>query len=200
MADEARAKGNAAFSSGDFATAILHFSEAIDLSPTNHVLCSNRSAAYASLQNYIDALADAKKTVKLKPHWSKGYSRLGAAYYGLSQYDNAVWAYKQGLEIDPNNEPLKSGLADAQKAAADGAKAKGNAAFSSGDFATAIRHFSEAINLTPSDHVLYSNRSAAYASLRNYIDALADAEKTVKLKPHWSKGYSRLGAAHYGLS
>ncbi|MCI63729.1 heat shock protein STI-like, partial [Trifolium medium] len=36
----------------------------------------------------------------LKPHWSKGYSRLGAAHYGLSQYDNAVWAYKKGLEID----------------------------------------------------------------------------------------------------
>lgn len=118
MADEAKAKGNAAFSSGDFSTAIRHFSEAIDLSPTNHVLYSNRSAAHASLQNYTDALTDAKKTVELKPDWSKGYSRLGAAHLGLSQYDDAVSAYKKGLEIDPNNEPLKSGLADAQKAAA----------------------------------------------------------------------------------
>lgn len=118
MADEAKAKGNAAFSSGDFSTAIRHFSEAIDLSPTNHVLYSNRSAAYASLQNYTDALTDAKKTVELKPDWSKGYSRLGAAHLGLSQYDDAVSAYKKGLEIDPNNEPLKSGLADAKKAAA----------------------------------------------------------------------------------
>lgn len=118
MADEAKAKGNAAFSSGDFATAIRHFSDAINLSPTNHVLYSNRSAAHASLQNYTDALTDAKKTVELKPDWSKGYSRLGAAHLGLSQYDEAVSAYKKGLEIDPNNEPLKSGLADAQKAAA----------------------------------------------------------------------------------
>ncbi|RDX90852.1 Hsp70-Hsp90 organizing protein 1, partial [Mucuna pruriens] len=118
MADEAKAKGNAAFSSGDYAAAIRHFSDAIALAPTNHVLYSNRSAAYASLQNYTDALADAKKTVELKPDWSKGYSRLGAAHLGLSQYDDAVSAYKKGLEIDPNNEPLKSGLADAQKALA----------------------------------------------------------------------------------
>ncbi|CAJ2650519.1 unnamed protein product [Trifolium pratense] len=118
MADEAKAKGNAAFSSGDFATAIRHFSEAIDLSPNNHVLYSNRSAAYASLQKYSDALTDAKKTVELKPDWSKGYSRLGAAHLGLSQFDDAVSAYKKGLEIDPNNEPLKSGLADAKKASA----------------------------------------------------------------------------------
>ncbi|KAK9277373.1 hypothetical protein L1049_006916 [Liquidambar formosana] len=118
MADEAKAKGNAAFSSGDFSTAIRHFSEAISLSPTNHVLYSNRSAAYASLHQYSDALADAKKTVELKPDWSKGYSRLGAAHQGLKQFDDAVSAFKKGLEIDPNNEALKSGLADAQAAAA----------------------------------------------------------------------------------
>ncbi|KAB2001796.1 hypothetical protein ES319_D11G019700v1 [Gossypium barbadense] len=117
MADEAKAKGNAAFSSGDFNAAIKHFTDAINLSPTNHVLYSNRSAAYASLHQYEAALSDAKRTVELKPDWSKGYSRLGAAHLGLHQYQDAVSAYKKGLEIDPNNEALKSGLADAQSAA-----------------------------------------------------------------------------------
>lgn len=117
MADEAKAKGNTAFSSGDFNAAIKHFTDAINLSPTNHVLYSNRSAAYASLHQYDAALSDAKKTVELKPDWSKGYSRLGAAHLGLHQYQDAVAAYKKGLEIDPNNEALKSGLADAQSAA-----------------------------------------------------------------------------------
>ncbi|KAA3475900.1 hsp70-Hsp90 organizing protein 3 [Gossypium australe] len=117
MADEAKAKGNAAFSSGDFNAAIKHFTDAINLSPTNHVLYSNRSAAYASLHQYEAALSDAKKTVELKPDWSKGYSRLGAAHLGLHQYQDAVSAYKKGLEMDPNNEALKSGLADAQSAA-----------------------------------------------------------------------------------
>ncbi|KAK8560852.1 hypothetical protein V6N13_026287 [Hibiscus sabdariffa] len=117
MADEAKAKGNAAFSSGDFNTAVKHFTDAINLSPTNHVLYSNRSASYASLHQYDAALSDAKKTVDLKPDWSKGYSRLGAAHLGLHQYQEAVSAYKKGLEIDPNNEALKSGLADAQSAA-----------------------------------------------------------------------------------
>lgn len=117
MADEAKAKGNAAFSSGDYRSAVRHFSDAIALAPTNHVLYSNRSAAHASLHSYSDALADAEKTVELKPDWSKGYSRLGAAYQGLGRYDDAISAYKKGLEIDPGNEALKSGLADAQAAA-----------------------------------------------------------------------------------
>ncbi|KAL5551100.1 hypothetical protein UlMin_001276 [Ulmus minor] len=117
MADESKLKGNAAFSAGDFTGAVAHFSDAIALSPTNHVLYSNRSAAYASLHKYSEALTDAKKTVELKPDWSKGYSRLGAAHIGLGQFEDAISAYKKGLEIDPNNEPLKSGLADAQSAA-----------------------------------------------------------------------------------
>uniref|UniRef100_A0A2P2KC06 Uncharacterized protein MANES_02G035100 n=1 Tax=Rhizophora mucronata TaxID=61149 RepID=A0A2P2KC06_RHIMU len=118
MADEAKAKGNAAFSAGEYSAAVKHFTEAISISPENHVLYSNRSAAHASLHNYSDALADAKKTVELKPDWSKGYSRLGAAYLGLHQVQDAISAYKKGLEIDPNSEPLKSGLADAEAAAA----------------------------------------------------------------------------------
>ncbi|CAN4077912.1 unnamed protein product [Withania somnifera] len=118
MADEAKAKGNAAFAAGNFTDAITHFTEAINLAPTNHVLFSNRSAAYASLGKYSDALSDAQKTVDLKPDWSKGYSRLGAAHSGLHQYNDAVSAYKKGLEIDPNNEGLKSGLADAESAQA----------------------------------------------------------------------------------
>ncbi|XP_059276018.1 hsp70-Hsp90 organizing protein 2-like [Lycium ferocissimum] len=118
MADEAKAKGNAAFSSGNFTEAITHFTEAINLNPTNHVLYSNRSAAYASLAQYSNALTDAQKTVDLKPDWAKGYSRLGAAHSGLHQYNDAVSAYKKGLQIDPNNDALKSGLADAESAQA----------------------------------------------------------------------------------
>lgn len=118
MAEEAKAKGNAAFSARQFEEAIKFFSEAIDLAPTNHVLYSNRSASYASLHRYSDALSDAKKTVELKPDWSKGYSRLGAAHLGLGATEEAIAAYKKGLELDPSNEALKSGLADAQAAAA----------------------------------------------------------------------------------
>uniref|UniRef100_A0A0E0K2Y7 STI1 domain-containing protein n=1 Tax=Oryza punctata TaxID=4537 RepID=A0A0E0K2Y7_ORYPU len=118
MADEAKAKGNAAFSAGRFEEAARHFTDAIALAPGNHVLYSNRSAALASVHRYSEALADAEKTVELKPDWAKGYSRLGAAHLGLRDATSAVAAYEKGLVLDPSNEGLKAGLADAKKAAA----------------------------------------------------------------------------------
>lgn len=67
---------------------------------------------------YSQALEDAKKTVDLKPDWAKGYSRLGAAYHGLQQWEEAVKAYTLGLQLDPANAQMKQGLEDAKAAAA----------------------------------------------------------------------------------
>ncbi|XP_047067799.1 hsp70-Hsp90 organizing protein-like [Lolium rigidum] len=116
MADEAKAKGNAAFAAGRFEEAAGHFGAAIALAPDNHVLYSNRSAAYASLGRFTDALADAERTVALRPDWAKGYSRLGAARLGLADAAGAVEAYEKGLALDPSNAALTDGLAQARLA------------------------------------------------------------------------------------
>ena len=44
-------------------------------------------------------------------------------------------------------------------------KAKGNAAFSAKNYTEAVDFFTQAINLDPNNHVLFSNRSASYAGL-----------------------------------
>ncbi|KAM7277101.1 hypothetical protein ACFE04_018967 [Oxalis oulophora] len=97
----------------DLDSAIRHFDGAIvDI----QVLYSNRSAAYATLRNYNEALKDAEKTVELRPDWAMGYRRLGTAFVGLLQYEDAIAAYLKGLEIDPNNDALKAGLSRARDA------------------------------------------------------------------------------------
>ena len=83
----------------------------------------------------------------------------------------------------------------AQQAGAERAKTAGNKAFAEGDFAAAVKHFGTAIRLTPKNHVLYSNRSGAHASLGHANDALSDANECLKLAAQWAKGYGRKGAA-----
>lgn len=78
-------------------------------------------------------------------------------------------------------------------------KTAGNAAFAAGRFAESVDAFTEAISVDSSNHILFSNRSASYASLKQWDAALADAERAIQLQPDWAKGYGRKGAALLGL-
>lgn len=113
MSAEFKAKGNAAFQGGKIEEAINWFTQAIEVDPSNHVLYSNRSAAYCSKGEAFDlALADAKKTVELEPNWPKGWGRVGAAHHGKKDFKSAIDAYKKGLEIEPDNDTCLKGVVD----------------------------------------------------------------------------------------
>ncbi|KAI9841403.1 MAG: Hsp90 cochaperone [Sclerophora amabilis] len=81
---------------------------------------------------------------------------------------------------------------------ADALKAEGNAAFSAKNFKEAIEKFSQAIELDPNNHILYSNRSGAFSSNKEYTLALEDANKVTEMKPDWAKGWGRKGNALHG--
>lgn len=74
-------------------------------------------------------------------------------------------------------------------------KTKGNTALSSGNNTEAIECYTKAIECDPTQHVFFSNRSAAYLSNGEAEKALEDADACIKLKPDWAKGYCRRGAA-----
>jgi len=59
----------------------------------------------------------------------------------------------------------------------DALKAEGNKAFQAKDYDRAIELFSQAIQLDSSNHVLWSNRSAAKTGKKQYEAALEDAEQ-----------------------
>ncbi|KAL8381837.1 hypothetical protein RB595_005879 [Gaeumannomyces hyphopodioides] len=115
-ADELKALGNKAIAAKDFDEAIEKFTAAIELAPDNHILYSNRSAAYASKKEWENALKDAEKTTQLKPDWPKGWGRKGSALYGKNDLAAAAEAYEEGLKLDPNNAGMKNDLASVQRA------------------------------------------------------------------------------------
>lgn len=95
--------GNEAFKKGDFGSAVEHFSKAIESSPDDYILYSNRSAAYSSMGKYTEALTDADITVKLNPQWPRGHSRRASALHFLGRINEALDEYKVVLQSDPSN-------------------------------------------------------------------------------------------------
>ncbi|KAM0343207.1 hypothetical protein ACHAPU_008800 [Fusarium lateritium] len=114
--DELKALGNKAIADKNFDEAVAKFTEAIAIQPENHILYSNRSAAYASKKDWEHALKDAEKTTEIKPDWAKGWGRKGTALHGTGDLLGANDAYEEGLKLDANNATLKSGLASVKKA------------------------------------------------------------------------------------
>ncbi|KAH9151097.1 hypothetical protein LEN26_002476, partial [Aphanomyces euteiches] len=78
---------------------------------------------------------------------------------------------------------------------ADQVKQQGNAAFASGNYSSALELYTKAIDLAPTSHTLFGNRSAAHYHLKQFAEAKRDAEKAISIDPTWAKGHFRLGQA-----
>lgn len=74
-------------------------------------------------------------------------------------------------------------------------KEQGSKAFAEKNYQKAIEHFTNAINESPQDHTLYSNRSACYYNLQQSVKALEDAEKCIEIKADWDRGHQRKAMA-----
>ena len=74
-------------------------------------------------------------------------------------------------------------------------RAEGNQLFQGECVEDSIRKHGEAIELCPDDHLSLSYRSNALYQDRQYTKSLEDKQKSVELKPDWSKSYFRMGMA-----
>ncbi|KAL4711798.1 hypothetical protein ACJJTC_005967 [Scirpophaga incertulas] len=70
-----------------------------------------------------------------------------------------------------------------------------NAACQAGDFQTAVALYTDALSLDPSNHILFSNRSAARLKQGQFAAALQDATRAREICPNWPKAYYRQGVA-----
>jgi stress-induced-phosphoprotein 1 len=66
-------------------------------------------------------------------------------------------------------------------------KDEGNAAFKVAKWGLAIKCYTTGIREDPHNHLLYSNRCAAWLKMSKDHKALEDAEKCIQLQPLWAK-------------
>eukprot|EP01097_Dermamoeba_algensis_P004480 TRINITY_DN2914_c0_g1_i1.p1 TRINITY_DN2914_c0_g1~~TRINITY_DN2914_c0_g1_i1.p1 ORF type:complete len:336 (+),score=86.13 TRINITY_DN2914_c0_g1_i1:72-1079(+) len=201
QSERLKARGNELFSVNDAQADVLSdffFSLAILFDPNNHVLFSNRSGLFTRTGKYEEAKEDAQRCISLAPDWPKGYSRLGAAYYGLQKYDDSYNQYKKALALDPNNAQTKTALAESfKKVEAEEANVRGEELMNKNKPSQAVESFTKSVENDPNNALYYCNRSKAYIANGQPHQALEDAEKTIALRPEWSKGYAARADAYF---
>ncbi|KAM7253084.1 hypothetical protein ACFE04_025702 [Oxalis oulophora] len=116
LAEVLKSQGNKAMQSKLYPDAVDLYSIAIALNENNAVYYCNRAAAYTHLNKLDEAIKDSLKSIEIDPNYSKGYSRLGLAYYAQGNYHDAIEkGYKKALELDPSNESVKENMRVAEQ-------------------------------------------------------------------------------------
>ncbi|CAI4051442.1 hypothetical protein N7582_005201 [Saccharomyces uvarum] len=105
---------------------------------------------------------------------------------------------ESGKKDDAQNVEVNIPEEDAEtKAKAEELKIQGNKAMANKEYELAIKKYTEAIDVLPTNAIYYANRAAAHSSLKEYDEAIKDAESAISVDPSYFRGYSRLGFAKY---
>lgn len=131
-----KAKGNEAFTSGEYAQAILFYTMALDraaelpdstaveeklsgktlnTSPMKqlfprHIVLSNRSACFLKLGHHEKALKDGTDAELLDATYVKGIFRKGLALHAMGRYQDAIRALAAAHKLEPKNKQIKQAL------------------------------------------------------------------------------------------
>nr|AAH91822.1 Zgc:110801 [Danio rerio] len=86
-----------------------------------------------------------------------------------------------------------------RNASAEKLKEKANDYFKDKDYENAIKYYTEALDLNPTNPIYYSNRSLSYLRTECYGYALADATRALELDKNYLKGYYRRATSNMAL-
>lgn len=198
--------GNVEYKAKNFEKALEHYNKALELDPTDMTYKLNIAAVHFETKKYEDCIKECLDATELGREnradfklIAKAFLRVANSYKKLGDYRNAKVFYEKCLSEHRTPE-TRALLADVEKLIkeeerkayvnpekSEEEKEKGNEFFKKGDYASAMKHYSEAINRNPEDAKLYSNRAACYTKLAAFDLGLKDCDKCLQLDPKFSK-------------
>lgn len=101
--------GNVYYNTGAFDDAIIAYSKAIELDRWFAWPYSNLALAYVQKRRFVEAILLYQRSIDLFATGKDkaiSWNRLGNVYRRLNDYENAIAAYQQADELDPDNTTL----------------------------------------------------------------------------------------------
>lgn len=95
--------GNGYYAQGNFNTAIIVYSCALEVDPGYAAAYVSRGFAYAALGNQASALADYNQALELNPDLLSGYINRGILYTTQGRFGLALTDFELVIALDPEN-------------------------------------------------------------------------------------------------
>jgi protein O-mannosyl-transferase len=180
----------------DVDAAIAHFKKATSLSPTFSLPYQNLGAALdasgqsdaaaiayrkAELSPYIEAIAQYRKALEIKPDSWYARTNLANALAGCDLLDEAAAEYRKAMEIRPDYAVAHNNLA--------------NILAQQNRTAEAIAEYEKAIALNPNYADACNNLGAALAGSGRFDAAVAQFRRALQIMPNFASAHGNLGMA-----
>lgn len=160
-------------------SAIVFFTQAIDLEPEFAKAYYNRSSAFLVLNNLSSALLDIDQYLALSDTASTGYFTRAAILDELGRSDDVLAAYSKAAE--------KNDQADMAYLAIGHIQLRNQA------YQEAIDNFTAYLRYHPSDGMVLHDRGSAYQMLDDLKSAVRDYRQAAMASPDLATAFANLG-------
>merc|ERR1719384_799535 len=103
LASKYKSEGNDHFKAGQYKLAINSYSKAIQATPQNAVLFSNRAMAKLKNKDFKSAESDCTQCIELDSSLIKAWFRRGLTRKALKKYNKSLEDFETALKLDPKN-------------------------------------------------------------------------------------------------
>lgn len=180
--------GRTYYSYGKHKEAIRIYKEAIQVNPENFKAYLNLSGVYERLGKNKEQLKIIDKAISIDSEREEAWIFKGFSLQHLERYEEAITAFKQGINLNPNNPKLMIPLLQMGQCY----DKLGNYQEAKKAFNESIKNSQKALHRSPDNVLTYLNMGECFIGLKDYEKAAKAFKEVISTNPNWVR-------AHYGL-
>jgi tetratricopeptide (TPR) repeat protein len=181
-------KGNIHFRNGEYNNAIAAYNKAIELDRSFGWPYSNLALTYLTLGKFAEAVLLYQKSICLlgtKEEKAASWNSLGNIYRRLNNYENALQAYQNADEVDPQNAGRRD-KADLAYSEANSQNAQvwfelGNLFFKAQSYNEAVKAYTKSVKIDETSGWAHSNLAISLVFQGKHREAIPVYLKSIEL-------------------
>jgi tetratricopeptide (TPR) repeat protein len=187
--------GEALRRNGQLDAALESLDRCLQIEPGNAWAIGTRGQVLAALGRKPEAVAELRRAVELDKSLAWASAELGSVLRSIGRLEEALSALDEGLANQRREERLESGTRPDGRVTAGLLQVKAGVLSDQGNYADAVKALRAAVRLVRDDAALHAELAYGLQVLGAYKQALASANRAIKLEDGLALAWATKGAA-----